>query len=353
MSAESPVGLCAAAKWPRPRRLGAARRSPPFAEEAVRATDEARLRRHPRGRRARSGRTARLRAARGRRRRHPARRPGRAAAAGWSPSPVAQRAEEAGIEVLKPARPRDEDFLARLREIAPDCCPVVAYGALLPRVALDVPAHGWVNLHFSLLPAWRGAAPVQHAVHRRRRGDRRVHLPDRGGAGLRPGLRRDHRGGPPHATPAAICSTRLALRGRRTAGRHHGRHRGRHAAGPSRSPPRASRSRRRSPSRTPASTGRAPALRVDRRGARLHPGPRRLDRLPRRAAQAGSRPTRVPAAARELAPGELAVGKNTRPRRHRFARRELGWVQPQGKKPMRAADWARGVRIASGERLGE
>ncbi|MBW8704799.1 Methionyl-tRNA formyltransferase [Streptomyces sp. MBT84] len=79
-------------------------------------------------------------------------------------SPVAERAMEAGIEVLKPNRPRDEDFLARLREIGPDCCPVVAYGALLPRVALDVPAHGWVNLHFSLLPAWRGAAPVQHSV---------------------------------------------------------------------------------------------------------------------------------------------------------------------------------------------
>ncbi|WP_435128127.1 methionyl-tRNA formyltransferase [Actinacidiphila sp. bgisy144] len=79
-------------------------------------------------------------------------------------SPVAQRAEEAGIEVLKPARPRDEDFLARLREIGPDCCPVVAYGALLPKAALDVPARGWVNLHFSLLPAWRGATPVQHAV---------------------------------------------------------------------------------------------------------------------------------------------------------------------------------------------
>lgn len=79
-------------------------------------------------------------------------------------SPVAQRAEEAGIEVLRPAKPRDPEFLERLREIAPDCCPVVAYGALLPRVALDIPAHGWVNLHFSLLPAWRGAAPVQHAV---------------------------------------------------------------------------------------------------------------------------------------------------------------------------------------------
>lgn len=79
-------------------------------------------------------------------------------------SPVAQRAEEAGIEVLRPAKPRDPEFLERLREIAPDCCPVVAYGALLPRVALDVPARGWVNLHFSLLPAWRGAAPVQHSI---------------------------------------------------------------------------------------------------------------------------------------------------------------------------------------------
>ena len=46
----------------------------------------------------------------------------------------------------------------------PDACPVVAYGALIPQVALDIPRHGWVNLHFSLLPAWRGAAPVQHAV---------------------------------------------------------------------------------------------------------------------------------------------------------------------------------------------
>ncbi len=63
-------------------------------------------------------------------------------------------------------RPRDPAFLDRLRQIGPDCCPVVAYGALLPRVALDIPAHGWVNLHFSLLPAWRGAAPVHHAILR-------------------------------------------------------------------------------------------------------------------------------------------------------------------------------------------
>ena len=66
--------------------------------------------------------------------------------------------------MLKPKRPKDEDFVARLTELAPDCCPVVAYGALLPQRVLDIPAHGWVNLHFSLLPAWRGAAPVQRAI---------------------------------------------------------------------------------------------------------------------------------------------------------------------------------------------
>ncbi len=80
------------------------------------------------------------------------------------PSPVAQRAAGAGVEVLKPARPRDPGFLDRLRAIAPDCCPVTAYGALIPQAALDIPRYGWINLHFSLLPAWRGAAPVQHAL---------------------------------------------------------------------------------------------------------------------------------------------------------------------------------------------
>src|SRR5258707_9210119 len=79
-------------------------------------------------------------------------------------SPVAQRAAAAGLEVLAPVRARDPEFLARLREIGPDCCPVAAYGALLPQAALDIPPNGWVNLHFSILPAWRGAAPVQHAI---------------------------------------------------------------------------------------------------------------------------------------------------------------------------------------------
>jgi methionyl-tRNA formyltransferase len=81
-------------------------------------------------------------------------------------SPVAELAAELGLEALKPVRPNESWFLERLRTIAPDCCPVTAYGALLPQSALDIPPHGWVNLHFSVLPAWRGAAPVQHAILR-------------------------------------------------------------------------------------------------------------------------------------------------------------------------------------------
>jgi methionyl-tRNA formyltransferase len=79
-------------------------------------------------------------------------------------SPVAQRAEELGVPVLKPERPKDPGFAEELAGLRPDCCPVVAYGALLPKSLLDIPPHGWVNLHFSVLPAWRGAAPVQHAL---------------------------------------------------------------------------------------------------------------------------------------------------------------------------------------------
>ncbi|QIG43467.1 methionyl-tRNA formyltransferase [Nocardioides anomalus] len=81
-----------------------------------------------------------------------------------TPSPVAQLAEELGVPVLKPEHPRDPDFQEALRALEPDCCPVVAYGALLPQSALDLAPLGWVNLHFSCLPAWRGAAPVQHAI---------------------------------------------------------------------------------------------------------------------------------------------------------------------------------------------
>jgi methionyl-tRNA formyltransferase len=81
-----------------------------------------------------------------------------------APSPVAQLAVDSGIPVLRPARPNSEEFVAELAELAPEACAVVAYGALLREGLLAVPTHGWINLHFSLLPAWRGAAPVQAAI---------------------------------------------------------------------------------------------------------------------------------------------------------------------------------------------
>lgn len=80
------------------------------------------------------------------------------------PSPIKQVAVEHGIEVIEPASLADADARARLAELSPDCISVVAYGNLVPKDLLDLPVHGWVNLHFSVLPAWRGAAPVQAAI---------------------------------------------------------------------------------------------------------------------------------------------------------------------------------------------
>jgi len=80
------------------------------------------------------------------------------------PSPVAREALDRGIPLLRPSRPNSAEFVAELTELAPDCCAVVAYGALLRDALLAVPPRGWINLHFSLLPAWRGAAPVQAAI---------------------------------------------------------------------------------------------------------------------------------------------------------------------------------------------
>jgi methionyl-tRNA formyltransferase len=79
-------------------------------------------------------------------------------------NPVKERAIAAGLEVLTPVKPSEPEFLERLRSLELDCVAVVAYGALVPPAALEIPPHGWVNLHFSILPAWRGAAPVQRAL---------------------------------------------------------------------------------------------------------------------------------------------------------------------------------------------
>ncbi|MBB4985712.1 MULTISPECIES: methionyl-tRNA formyltransferase [Streptomyces] len=263
-------------------------------------------------------------------------------------SPVAQRAEEAGIEVLKPARPRDEEFLARLREIAPDCCPVVAYGALLPKVALDIPAHGWVNLHFSLLPAWRGAAPVQHSLMA---GDQVT------GAstflieeGLDSGpvygvVTEDVR---PTDTSGDLL-TRLAFAGAGLlAATMDGIEDGTLQAVPQ--PIEGITLAPKIQVEDAHVDFAAPALRVDRvvRGCTPAPGAWTVFRGERlKLIQVTPLPDRT-----DLAPGELVVGKNNVYAGTGSYAVELLWVQPQGKKPMKAADWARGVRIAPGERLG-
>ncbi|MEV4231646.1 methionyl-tRNA formyltransferase [Streptomyces bobili] len=263
-------------------------------------------------------------------------------------SPVAQRAEEAGIEVLKPVRPREPEFLARLKEIAPDCCPVVAYGALLPKAALDIPARGWVNLHFSLLPAWRGAAPVQHAVMA---GDEIT------GAStflIEEGLD----SGPVYGTvteevrptdTSGDLLTRLAFAGA-----------GLLAAtmdgiedGTLKAVPQPQDGITLAPKITVEDAQvdwTAPALRVDRvvRGCTPAPGAWTTFRGERlKLIQVRTVPGRD-----DLAAGELAVGKNSVHVGTGSHAVELLWVQAQGKKPMRAADWARGVRIADGERVG-
>ncbi|MFG2192177.1 methionyl-tRNA formyltransferase [Streptomyces sp. NPDC048639] len=263
-------------------------------------------------------------------------------------SPVAQRAEEAGIEVLKPARPRDEDFLARLREIGPDCCPVVAYGALLPRTALDIPAHGWVNLHFSLLPAWRGAAPVQHAVLAGDEvtGATTFLIEESLDSGPVYGVVTENVR--PTDTSGDLL-TRLAFAGAGLlAATMDGIEDGTLKAVP-----------QTTEGVTHASKinvedaeidWAAPALRVDRLVRACAPAPGawtvfRGERL--KVMSVTPAADRTDLAAGDLAPTKKAVHAGTGS--HAV---ELQWVQPQGKKPMRAADWARGVRIAGGERLG-
>jgi methionyl-tRNA formyltransferase len=81
-----------------------------------------------------------------------------------TPSPVKVLAQKLNLPVLQPPRAREEDFIRRLRELAPDLIVVVAYGQILPPAILDLPPHGCLNVHTSLLPQYRGAAPIQWAI---------------------------------------------------------------------------------------------------------------------------------------------------------------------------------------------
>jgi methionyl-tRNA formyltransferase len=263
-------------------------------------------------------------------------------------SPVARRAEEAGVEVLRPAKPRDEDFLARLREIGPECCPVVAYGALLPKVALDVPVHGWVNLHFSLLPAWRGAAPVQHAVMA---GDEvtgaSTFLIEQGlDSGPVYGVVTEQVGA---ADTSGDLLGRLAVSGAALlVATMDGIEDGTLAARPQ--PAEGVTLAPKLTVEDAAVDWTAPALRVDRlvRGCTPAPGAWTLaggERL-----KVG--PVTLVPDRTDLAPGELAVSKNAVHVGTGSHAVRLGEVQPQGKKRMPSPDWARGTHLPPGTTLG-
>ena len=265
-----------------------------------------------------------------------------------APSPVSVLAEELGVPVLKPEHPRDPDFQAELAALAPDCCPVVAYGAILPRSVLDVPRHGWVNLHFSVLPAWRGAAPVQRAVWA---GDeftgattfRIVPALD---AGPTYGVVTERI----HPTDTAgDLLTRLAeagapllvatLDGIET-GEIHARPQPAH--GVSLAP--------KVEVEEAEVTWSRPAFAVDRQVRACTPAPGAWTTHAGRRLKLG--PVTVDPDGPLLEPGELAVTKRSVHVGTGEGSVALGLVRPHGRKEMPAADWARGMRLADGARLG-
>ncbi|MGL5817870.1 MAG: methionyl-tRNA formyltransferase [Phycicoccus sp.] len=270
-------------------------------------------------------------------------------------SPVKEVALARGLEVLTPARPGDPDFLDRLRAIAPDCVPVVAYGALLPRVALDVPRYGWVNLHFSLLPAWRGAAPVQRAIMA---GDEVTGASTfRIEEGLDTGpvygtltetVRRDETAGAlldrlAHAGAGLVAATMDGIE-----------------EGTLQAVPQPDDGVSLAPK---LSTEEAqvrwdlPVHVVDRHVRGCTPAPGAWTTFRSQRLKVG--PLRMtpgtpdaPDADEALAPGALAVTKHVVRVGTASGAVELGEVGPPGKAWMPAADWARGTRIEPGERLG-
>ena len=262
-------------------------------------------------------------------------------------SPAGAWADECGIEVLTPAKPREPEFQERLRELAPDCVPVVAYGALVPPAALEIPKHGWVNLHFSLLPAWRGAAPVQHAV---------LHGDEVTGASvfeLEAGLDT----GPVYGTLTED------IRPTDTSGDLLGRLATEGAgllvavldaieAGTARAHPQPADGISLAPKLT-VDDARIrwddPAFAVDRRIRACTPAPGAWTTLRDDRLKLG--PVRPVANGPQLAPGDLLVERTQVLAGTATTPVVLGEVRAAGKKPMSATDWARGLRIQPGEKL--
>jgi len=278
-----------------------------------------------------------------------------------APSAVAAIAREQGLELLTPVSARDPEFVARLRELAPDAAAVVAYGQLLRQDVLEVPTHGWVNLHFSLLPAWRGAAPVQAAI---RAGDDIT-----GATTFRLEVSMDT--GPVYGVvtepigatdTAGVLLERLSVSGARLLVATIDAIAGgtvvavpQPVEGVSSAP------------KTTAAQARIdwslPAAAIDRRVRSVTPAPGawtdspwgRLQLGPVLPTEVAGQPTKVagqPTAVVYLAPGELLVDKKQVLVGTGTVAVRLGQVQPPGRRAMAAADWARGLRPAAGTVLG-
>jgi methionyl-tRNA formyltransferase len=264
-----------------------------------------------------------------------------------SRSPVAERADDAGIPVLQPRSPRRPEFLEQLAELAVDAAPVVAYGALIPQAALDLPKHGWVNLHFSLLPAWRGAAPVQHAIMAGDDVTGACTFLLEAGLDTGPVYGRVTEPIGPRDTAGDLLA-RLAVSGARllvatldgiAAGTLEPQ--SQPAEGISLAP------------RIEVADARVdwalPAHVVDRRIRGVTPAPGAWTTWRGERLRLGP----VTPAEDELAPGELRAGRDGVVVGTGRGAVRLGEVQPAGKRMLPAADWARGARPVPGERVGE
>lgn len=275
------------------------------------------------------------------------------------PSPVRELAEQAGVEVCTPRSLRDPDAGEQLRRWAPDVCPVVAYGLLVPPELLTVPPHGWVNLHFSLLPAWRGAAPVQHALLAGDDVTGAVTFTLEEGLDTGPVLGRLTERVRPRDTSGDLLERLSTAGAQLLVATLDGLETGAVVAEPqpgdgvSLAP------------KIEVADARvdwtAPAFAVDRRvractpapgawttwrGERCKLGP--VEPLDTRDMSDAPDPSD---GAHVLAPGELRVDRDEVAVGTASGSVRLGTVQPPGKRPMAAADWARGVRPEQGERF--
>jgi methionyl-tRNA formyltransferase len=259
------------------------------------------------------------------------------------PSRVAEVAGELGAPVLKPRHPRDPEFHDQLRALGPDACPVVAYGALLPRSALDIPAHGWVNLHFSLLPAWRGAAPVQRSIWAGDdvTGATTFQIVEDLDAGpvfgvMTETIRPDDTAGEllarlAEAGAALLVATLDGI-----------------ADGSLEAQPQPAEGVSLAP-KVSVDDARVdwgqPATAIDRQVRACTPAPGAWTTFAGQRLKLGA----LSPADGQLPPGEVVAGKAAVVVGSATSALRLGEVQPVGKRPMPAADWARGLRLSGGE----